>query len=90
MKRILFVLTPPLILCLCPVGAVAQYGYPSGYGGYGWGGWGGNTVQGSIARRLGMFNMGRGVYNLDTAQARAINTDTRMRLGTPRCGRARW
>jgi hypothetical protein len=26
-----------------------------------------------------MFNLGRGIYNVDTAQARAINTNTRMR-----------
>ena len=50
--------------------------------GWGWGGWGGwgETPQGSIARGLGYFNMGAGtVYNLDTAQARSINTDTFMR-----------
>ena len=55
------------------------YGYyPYGYGGYGWGGWGG-TVQGDIARGLGYFNMGAGIYNRETAQARSINTDTAMR-----------
>lgn len=59
--------------------AQAQYGYyPGGYGGYGWGGWGG-TVQGSIAQGLGYYAMGAGVYNLDTAQAMSINTDTVMR-----------
>ncbi len=58
--------------------ARAQYGYPGGYGGYGWGGWG-STVQGSIARGLGYFNMGRGMYNLNTAQAASINTDTVQR-----------
>ena len=79
MKQIHLILAMPLVVWVCSGGAMAQYGYPSGYGGYGWGGWGGGTVQGSIARGLGMFNMGRGVYNLDTAQARAINTDTRMR-----------
>jgi hypothetical protein len=61
-----------------PGAACAQYGYPSGYGGYGWGGWG-STPQGSIARGLGYFNMGRGVYNENTAVARSINTDTVMR-----------
>jgi hypothetical protein len=54
------------------------YGYPSGYGGYGWGGWG-STRGSSLARGLGMFNMGRGVYNEDTAVARSINTNTVMR-----------
>jgi hypothetical protein len=61
-----------------PGAARAQYGYPSGYGGYGWGGWG-STPQGSIARGLGYFNMGRGAYNENTAVARSINTDTVMR-----------
>jgi hypothetical protein len=59
----------------------AQWGYgyyPYGYGGYGWGGWGG-TVQGDIARGLGYFNMGAGIYNRETAIARSINTDTAIR-----------
>src|SRR5208283_3510154 len=58
----------------------AQYGdgYPGGYGGCGWGGWGG-TAQGSMARGMGMFNMGAGMYNMETAQARSINVDTAMR-----------
>jgi len=56
----------------------AQY-YP-GYGAFGWGGWGGGaTVQGDIARGLGFYNIGAGVYNLDTAQAASINTDTVIR-----------
>src|SRR6516225_3552550 len=54
------------------------YGYPAGYGGYGWGGWG-STRGGSLARGLGMFNMGRGIYNEDTAVARSINTNTVMK-----------
>ena len=58
--------------------ARAQYGYARGYGGYGWGGWG-STPQSSMARGLGMMSMGRGMYNVDTAQARSINTNTAMR-----------
>jgi len=61
--------------------ARAQWGYghyPYGYGGYGWGGWGG-TAQGDIARGLGYFNMGAGIYNRQTAIARSINTDTEIR-----------
>jgi len=54
------------------------YGYPYGYGGYGWGGWG-STPGSSMVRGLGMFSMGRGLYNLNTAQARSINTNTAMR-----------
>ena len=63
--------------------ARAQFGsgyYPRGYGGYGWGGWGGGgTVQGSIASGLGAFAAGAGQYNVETAQAEAIDTDTVMR-----------
>ena len=58
--------------------ARAQYGYPYGYGGYGWGGWG-SSPAGSLARGLGVFNMGRGVYNKQTAEAASINTNTVMR-----------
>jgi hypothetical protein len=61
--------------------ARAQYGpyyYPLGYGGYGWGGWGG-TVQGDLARGLGYYAMGAGIYNRQTAIADAINADTIMR-----------
>jgi hypothetical protein len=60
--------------------ALAQWGYPMGYGGYGWGGWGGGqTVQGSIAQGLGTMAMGAGYYNQQTAIANSINTDTVMR-----------
>lgn len=59
--------------------AKAQY-YP-GYGGYGWGGWGGGgaTAQGDIARGLGAYNIGAGIYNEKTAVADSINTDTVIR-----------
>jgi len=49
--------------------------YPGGYGGYGWGGWG-STVGGDIARGLGYFAMGEGIYNRETAIAAAINANT--------------
>jgi hypothetical protein len=59
--------------------ARAQWGwgwrYPMGYGGYGWGGWG-STLQGSMARGLGVLSAGRGVYNQRTAQAAAIDVNT--------------
>jgi len=70
-----------LAMGVCAGECPAQWGYgyyPYGYGGYGWGGWGG-TVQGDIARGLGYFNMGAGMYNRETAIARSINTDTAMR-----------
>jgi hypothetical protein len=62
--------------------ARAQYGYyPRGYGGYGWGGWGGGaqTPGGNMARGMGVYAAGAGVYNEQTAVARSINTDTVMR-----------
>ena len=60
--------------------AHAQYRYPGGYGGYGWGGFGGGggTVGGSVARGMGAFAAGAGSYNVQTAQARSINTSTAM------------
>jgi hypothetical protein len=59
----------------------AQFAYPPGYGGFGWGGWGGGqSVPGSIAQGMGAFAAGAGQYNLQTAQAASINTDTAMRF----------
>jgi hypothetical protein len=50
------------------------------YWGWGWGGWGGgSTVQGDIARGLGFYSMGAGIYNQQTAIANSINADTVMR-----------
>ena len=61
--------------------AEAQYYYPAGYAGYGWNGWGagGGTVQGDIARGMGVFAAGAGYYNEQTAKAAAINADTAMK-----------
>ena len=78
MTRSLLVLSVVGLLAAWPNDALAQYGYPSGYGGYGWGGWG-STPQSSLARGLGYLNMGRGAYSEQTAAARSINTDTVMR-----------
>jgi hypothetical protein len=44
-----------------------------------WGG-GGATVQGDILRGEGVFLRGAGLYNLNTAQANSINTDTFIRF----------
>ena len=52
--------------------ARAQYGR-MGYGG------GGGTPQGDILRGMGMAAMGFGQYNLTTAMASSINTDTAIR-----------
>jgi hypothetical protein len=68
------------LLAVPAVSAPAQYVYPHGYGGYGWGGWGGggSTVQGSIASGMGNYAAGAGAYNVETAQARAMNANTAM------------
>jgi hypothetical protein len=59
--------------------ANAQWMYPGGYGGWGWGGWGASTAGGDFARGLGVYAMGAGYYNEQTAIANSINTDTVMR-----------
>lgn len=63
-----------------PERAAAQYGYtyPGGYGG--WGGWGASTPFGDAARGMGMFAAGVGQYNVNTAQAAAINSQTIMQF----------
>lgn len=70
-------------LCGLAVGvgtAEAQFGYayPGGFGG--WGGWGAQTAGGDMARGMGMFAMGVGQYNEQTAIARSVNADTAMRM----------
>ena len=59
--------------------ARAQWGYPGGYGGWGWGGWGATSLQGDMARGLGVYAAGAGMYNQQTAVANSINADTVMR-----------
>ena len=72
-----------VLLAIAPNRSQAQFGngyYPGGYGNYGWGGWNGtSTAGGNIARGLGYYNMGAGVYNEDTAVANAVNANTVMR-----------
>ncbi len=50
------------------------------YGMYGWNGWGSTTVGGDRARGMGAYAAGAGIYNEQTAEARAINTQTNMNL----------
>jgi hypothetical protein len=67
------------IALLALPGATASAQYYGGYGDYwGWGGWGA-TPQGDIARGMGAYAQGVGIYNLNTAQANSINADTLMR-----------
>ena len=58
-------------------GAEAQF-YGGGYWGGGYGMGAGSTVQGSILQGAGMAAMGMGRYNVETAQAGSINSDTAM------------
>jgi hypothetical protein len=71
-----------LVFALAAQGGLAhaQYGYiyPGGYGG--WGGWGATTVGGDWARGMGVFAAGVGQYNVNTAQAAAINAQTVMQF----------
>lgn len=83
-------LRPWLAVALaCSIGPVsatparAQWHYPGGYGGFGWDGWGATSVHGDMARGMGMFAAGAGVYNKFTgigekqaAVAESINADT--------------
>jgi hypothetical protein len=58
-------------------GGNGGFGGYGGFGGHGFGG--GSTVQGDILRGQGMFYMGLGQFNLATAMAASINTDTLIR-----------
>ena len=75
MKRNSLYLCLALLFAMWPGVVRAQYGY-----GGGWGGWGGaSTLQGSMARGMGMFSAGAGIYNRNTAIARSMNATTSMR-----------
>jgi hypothetical protein len=52
--------------------------YPGGYGQYGWGGWGADPASGYMAG-LGAFARGQGVYQVENAQARAIELNTMLK-----------
>jgi hypothetical protein len=73
LRCIRFTLGLVLILSVSPGSVRAQ--------GWGWGGWGGwgQTPEGAYAQGMGYFAQGLGSYNLNTAQARSINTDTYIR-----------
>jgi len=75
-RRKSFTLGVALVLAASAVEARAQY-YP-GYGNYGWGGWGGGgaTVEGSMARGLGYYDVGVGERNELDAEAASINENT--------------
>jgi hypothetical protein len=65
-----------LIVSMSGREARAQWGY--GFGGWGWGGWGAASPESAALQGAGYYAMGAGMYNLDTAQAMAINAQTAM------------
>jgi hypothetical protein len=67
------------ILATQDTSAFAQWDFPVGMGMWGWGGWGVGTVEGDLAQGLGVFAMGAGIYNKQTAIAHAIDTETMIR-----------
>ena len=58
--------------------ADAQMMYPGGYGGYGMSQWGSSPEAGLMAG-MGSYARGKGVYQLDKAQADSIKTDTMIK-----------
>ncbi len=67
--------TGAVVLALTGGSVEAQF-YGGGYWGGGYGG--AHTAQGDAARGAGMYAMGVGQYNINTAQARSINVNTAM------------
>ena len=58
--------------------ARAQWGWE--FGGWGWGGWGGvATPESAELHAAGIFAMGAGIYNLNTAKANRINAQTAIK-----------
>lgn len=81
MRRCYKLLLSAAAITLCAAPARAQF-YPGGFGPWGWDAWGhmgGSTVGGDIARGLGSFMAGAGVYEQQNAIATSINADTIMR-----------
>lgn len=81
-----WILTITALLASVATPAEAQYGrgyWGGGYGGVGYGGvgyGGASTVGGDMSRGMGVYAAGMGQYNMDTAQARAMNTNTAMQF----------
>jgi hypothetical protein len=73
-RRITTAVTALAFLALAGGRASAQFGR---YGGFGLGP--GSTVQGDIARGMGVMAYGMGSFNLSTAMANSINTDTAIK-----------
>jgi hypothetical protein len=79
MRRIVIVALGLLFgLDYLAAGAGAQMFYPMGYGTYGMAGWGGDPAA-QYMTGLGSYARGQGVYLVDRAKARSINTDTAIK-----------
>jgi hypothetical protein len=80
MRRLLLIAFASMAL---PHASEAQYGYPGGYGRYGYGGFGGVNIANDPAAGymagLGAFARGQGVYQVENAQAQAINLETMLK-----------
>jgi hypothetical protein len=72
-----------IALLLAPTGpAEAQFGFPRGYGRYGWGGFNVNIANDPAAgymAGLGSYARDQGTYQVENANARAINAETMLR-----------
>jgi hypothetical protein len=77
-RKMRFTLWMSLALVAFPGGARAYQPEWVEYYSWAWPGWSG-TVQGDIARGLGYFYIGAGIYNRETAIAWSIDTDTMIR-----------
>jgi hypothetical protein len=64
------------VLCLLSISSGTVFAID-----WGWGGWGNwvDTPEGSLARGMGQYYTGAGMYNKMTAEADSINADTMMR-----------
>lgn len=74
-RRLLSMAAGLALLGLDPVPAAAQWFYPGRMGGYGWSQWGADPASGYMAG-AGAYARGRGIYNLQTAQAQSIERDS--------------
>src|SRR5262249_42118520 len=65
-----------MVLSTLHIEARAQWGF----GGWGWDGWGVGPPESAALHGAAEFALGAGMYNLNTAQAMAIDANTAMRF----------
>lgn len=78
MTRRLTIAVAAAVLAASSLASEAEAQWAYGWGG--WGGWGSATVGGDVTRGMGILAAGMGQYNEQTAVARSIEADTRMRF----------